>query len=180
MLAATNLYKTACPDCGEPTDGLMSGNIFYTKLPSGQTIYVQHNEKHQARNFLVKSKVLSEFVNLDWIPVAANERVPGKTRCEECEKHQNHIQAMQQEVEAGGVAWRCEECGNTGVVTADYLYAQKVRKESGIEPPEMCALSFPECELHREIGIDKCTTCETVTMLFAESQCEDCYDSNEE
>ena len=179
-MSVINLYKTVCPQCGIPTDGLMNGNIFYAQLPSGQMIYVQHNEKHKARNFLVKNKAISEFVTLQWHSVAAGERVPGKEMCEKCEAHKTDIVLMQQEVEAGGVAWRCEECNTAGVVTADYLYAQKIREDSGIKPPEMCALSYPKCELHKDVGIDKCTTCEKTTMLFADGQCGDCYDSNED
>ena len=180
-MSVVNLYKTTCPQCGVPTDGLMNGNIFYTKLPSEQLIYVQHNEKNQARNFLVKQGVLSEFVTLNWIPVAAGERVPGKTMCEKCAEHQQKIQYMQQEVEAGGVAWRCEECGNVGVVEADYDFAKDVRKESGVEAPNMCALNYEKCADHEEVGIKECqgTDCGKVTMIYEDDLCAECYEASE-
>jgi hypothetical protein len=181
-VSVVNLYKTTCPECGVPTDEIISGNIFYTKLPSGQTIYVQHNEKHQARNFLVKEKLLSEFVVLSWIPVAAGVRVPGKTMCEKCEAHRQHIQGMQEEVEAGGVAWRCTDCGNTGVVEADYDFAKDVREQAGIKPPDMCALSYEKCSAHEEVGIKEClgTDCGKVTMIYEDDLCAECYEAQEE
>ena len=179
-MSVTNLYKTVCPECGAPTDGILPGNIFHTQLPSGQTVFAQSHEKNQARNFLVKQGALSEFVTLKWIPVAAGQRVPGRDRCEKCEAHYARIKEMQEEVEAGGVAWRCEECGKAGVVTADYVFAQQIRRESGLEAPEMCAVNYEACADHEEAGIKECKACEKVTMIYADDLCGDCYDSNEE
>lgn len=182
-MSVVNLYKTVCPQCGVPTDGLMSGNIFHTTLPSGQLIYAKHNEKNQARNFLVKQGVLSEFANLNWVSVAAGERVPGKEMCEKCVDHTKRITHMQQEVEAGGVAWRCEECGSADVVDRDHEMSIRIREESGIKAPDICALNYMQCSDHEEAGIEKCTSCGKVTMIVEDGICGDCFellDSNDE
>jgi hypothetical protein len=73
--------------------------------------------------------------------IGENEKLPGSL-CEACEKE---VAEHAAEVAAGGVYFRCEACGATGVVKADAPLAAQARKGLGIPAPKPCGVEAGSC-----------------------------------
>lgn len=78
--------------------------------------------------------------------------------CDPCKKEEAEFT---REVKAGGIRWRCDQCHNSGVIKADSLYVQHLRKEKsevdwdhvGINmPPDDCPVCRQTPELERSTG----------------------------
>jgi len=59
--------------------------------------------------------------------------------CAECEKKNKEIE---DEVQAGGVYWRCADCGSAGALKADCDLSRAVREKAGIAAPDPCGVEF--------------------------------------
>ena len=66
------------------------------------------------------------------------EKLPGGP-CDDCNAEmEEHAEV----VKAGGVYWRCEDCGRTGAIRHTSPFAQLVRDELGVKPPDPCIAGF--------------------------------------
>lgn len=74
-----------------------------------------------------------------------SEKIPGSL-CVTCREQRDELKKI---VEAGGVFWRCMDCGSSGVIKKSE-YADAVRKQLGIEAPKPCGVEF---------GKDDCPAC---------------------
>lgn len=69
-----------------------------------------------------------------------NERIPGSL----CARCKTEKQEMKEEVEAGGVYWKCK-CGATGVIKRDSEIAKQVREASKIAAPGLVGYQSDAC-----------------------------------
>lgn len=76
-----------------------------------------------------------------------HERLPGSP-CEKCEKEINEHRAV---VEAGGVYFKCTDCGVEGVIRGTAQLAKDARKELKVEAPKPCGVEFSKKQ-----GCPKC------------------------
>lgn len=78
--------------------------------------------------------------------IGEHEKLPGGL-CEKCEKEEAEHKAI---VEAGGVYFRCVDCGVSGVIKATAPVAQVARAELKVPTPGLCGVEFtkndcPKC-----------------------------------
>jgi len=71
-----------------------------------------------------------------------------------CDACQNKNRKAKEEVEAGGVYWKCADCGSAGAIKAGHPLAEDVRKHFKLEAPEPCGIEFtkkecPVCSEHK-------------------------------
>ena len=116
-----NPVLTYCPRCGEATNELL--------LVGTAAKYECTNCQ---RKFIGRPRVCdncgsSTFTNLGKID-GTHERLPATDICDNCKKE---IKEFNEEIEKGGVAWKCEDCGNTGVIKHTAAFAKDFVKEHG-------------------------------------------------
>ena len=75
-----------------------------------------------------------------------NAQIP----CDLCDDCMAKEQACVEEVEKGGVYWRCLDCKSTGAIKAEAATAKEVRKAHGIPSPAPCGV---------EVTKDDCPVC---------------------
>ena len=136
-------HLCTCPSCNKDTQELTIG-VLYKAEYEGQTIYADRDSRAKTRRELGNP-------DIDWIHVKENERVPGNL-CADCEQH---FKAVKEEVAAGGIHFKCKECGWEGALKKDSGIAKDVRKHSGIQAPDPVGLEFESCEQHEDISPTK-------------------------
>jgi hypothetical protein len=67
--------------------------------------------------------------------------------CASCQEKNKQCEEM---VVAGGIYWKCGDCGSMGAVSGDSELSKRVRAQMGIEPPQACGVEFDK---------DTCPTC---------------------
>ena len=74
-------------------------------------------------------------------------RIPSNEPCDECKAKQA---AVKEEVERGGVYWKCTKCGSEGAVKAGHPLSVRVREQMKIEAPKPCGVDLtgqcPVCD----------------------------------
>lgn len=76
------------------------------------------------------------------------EKIPTMTPCRKCaEEIRKEKEEHRKVVEAGGVYFRCVECGQQGVVK-ESEFAAAVREAHGIPAPGLCGVEFVKCQEH--------------------------------
>lgn len=75
-------------------------------------------------------------------PVPDGRHLPGST-CDACVKELEEHRAV---VAAGGVYFKCVDCGTQGVVKAEAPFAGMVRKHAGIQPPDPVGAEFSKAD----------------------------------
>ncbi len=78
--------------------------------------------------------------------IGERERLPGGL-CAACEAE---VDVHKREVAAGGVYFRCTDCGAQGVIKAGVPFSRDVRKAHNLPPPAPCGVEFskddcPQC-----------------------------------
>lgn len=78
--------------------------------------------------------------------IGDHEKLPGDL-CEKCETEVKEHNAV---VAAGGVHFRCADCGISGVIRASAPLAKMARKQLKVEAPKPCGVEFtkkdcPKC-----------------------------------
>ena len=71
--------------------------------------------------------------------VEDHERLPAQDICDKCKEE---IKSFHEEVERGGVFWKCKDCKKEGVMKATAQYSILVRKAMKIEAPAKCGVEF--------------------------------------
>jgi hypothetical protein len=79
--------------------------------------------------------------------IGEHEKLPGGL-CEACEKEEAEHKVV---VEAGGVYFRCADCGVAGVIKGTSQFAIHARKQLKVEAPKPCGIEFTKKE-----GCPKC------------------------
>lgn len=131
-------HLTFCPRCGGETNELTLGVVFKGKDRQGRWHYYNQGQRRRVEKKL--GEILSDVQHVE-----EHERVPASQPCPACQKEMREFAA---EVEAGGVYFRCAECGAMGVVKGGTEFAAAVREAHGIPAPEPCGVEFNKCEEH--------------------------------
>ena len=71
-----------------------------------------------------------------------NEKLP-MGLCEECE---NKSKEAEEIVKAGGIYWKCSDCGSSGAIRAESGMAKAVRAHTGVAPPKPTGIEFSKEE----------------------------------
>jgi hypothetical protein len=135
-----NPHITYCPRCGKDVDLALLGALD-RKFSCDECKTVSYGSTHciKCRNDHKRDRDGKVEV------IADTERVPGAL-CEECLKEMREHRAV---VEAGGVYFRCVDCGCSGAIKSSE-FAEGVRKAAGIAAPGACGVEFnktdcPKC-----------------------------------
>jgi len=62
-----------------------------------------------------------------------------------CDKCIDELEKFKEEVETGGIYWKCKSCPGNGVLKASSQMAKAVREEYNITPPNPIGIEFPNC-----------------------------------
>ena len=89
-----------------------------------------------------------------------HEKIPIEV-CDDCIEKQK---ASDDAVKAGGIYWRCEDCGSEGAIIAEHDLSKHVRKEMDIEPPKPCGVA-----LNRKYGCPICAVDDAVEKAVEEA-----------
>ena len=129
-----NPHKTFCPKCGKESDELiLLGAVDYKYECSSC------GRMHIGRP---KSGVCSCGMTLGkGILIGDFEVLPASDFCDACQEELLYFKA---EVMKGEVFWKCDTCGNSGVIVAGFKLAVLIRKELRIEPPGLCGIDFTD------------------------------------
>lgn len=87
--------------------------------------------------------------------IGEHERLPASSLCDACTKE---VETFMQEVEAGGVYWKCRDCHANGVIKRS-PFAYKVRTATGT-PTGPCGIEFS-----RDDGCPACGQMDEVTEV---------------
>ncbi len=149
-----NPALTICPRCrGEGRDLVLAGNSNKWKCLNCDRLHVVYvgqalKMECECGNRYRNNK--SRWENVGKFDGSKDKAIGGL--CEACEKEMAEHKKI---VEAGGVYWRCKDCGSSGVIKADSDYSKAVRKELGIAPPKPGGVEFdsnacPICKEKKE------------------------------
>jgi len=76
-------------------------------------------------------------------------RLPATELCDSCNEE---LAQFDEIVKAGGVHWRCLDCGLSGTIGKSD-YADMLRDYMEIKPPVPCGVEFETCKEHLDAGI---------------------------
>lgn len=65
-------------------------------------------------------------LRIEAFDVAVPQHITGKSLCKTC---QNNQIEMETEINNGGIPWKCEDCGSTGVIKASSEFAIQFKKD---------------------------------------------------
>ena len=83
--------------------------------------------------------------NLKWTHVPIDQKEITMGICDECE---TELTIFQEELQKGGVFFKCLKCNKTGMIKGGAELAAIVRQEAGIATPNPCGIEFEECSQH--------------------------------
>ena len=125
----------SCTQCGEPTNALL---------------LLGHN------NYVVTCTCgVQQLAPAKTVRCTACDRIA--TNCRELDEYEYNIpyglcqtcddrqKAVQQEVAAGGVFWRCTTCHSEGAIKKEHPLAIEVRTQMGIDAPDPCGVEINSC-----------------------------------
>ncbi len=138
-----NAHMTVCPRCGEDGDEI-------ALLGSANKIYEcpRCNIRQLGSKICSKCKGSMQFLR----ELDDCERIPASEPCKKCQKE---LEDHKAEVEAGGVYWRCKDCGSEGVIMATSNYAKAVRDQHELHNGEPCGVKFSDKD---------CPVCSVIAM----------------
>lgn len=122
-----NPKRVSCTQCGgETNELLLVGNRdYFTICPKCNTRLIGGGKCPQCRE---------AGVNRTMLP----SRIPAGI-CDACQAKNKECEEV---VAAGGIHWRCSDCGSAGAIRGTSELAQAVRKQMGIELPAPCGIEF--------------------------------------
>lgn len=132
-----NPRLTVCPRCGGDTNEIvLLGNYNSIKECVGCGARVVGPTKECAcgcRNY----RVVRE---LD-----AHEKLTSSSLCDACAAELKEHEAI---VADGGIYFKCDQCGSSGVIRGSAQLAQALRRKTGKAAPEPIGVRFETCEQH--------------------------------
>lgn len=136
-----NPALTICPQCGEEgQDIILAGNSNKWKCLNcdrqqityvGQTIKMECPCGNHYRNNKDRWEKIGKFDG------SRDKAIGGL--CQRCEKENAE---HKKEVEAGGVYWRCKDCGASGVIKHTADYSKAVRTAMKIQAPDSAGVEW--------------------------------------
>lgn len=140
-------HMTFCRRCGEVAEELTVGELRKAEI-NGQWVYANRGRTHEAKMALIKQKLLNYGDTLHWQEVMEGERVPAQAFCNKCEEE---LEQWKMFVGAGGLYFKCKECGATGVIKytdTSKAMCDEVREKLGVPAPEPAGVEFDTCDQH--------------------------------
>lgn len=126
---------TVCPRCGQNGDEIVLLGIH-------NRMYECAASSCKARTIGRKEKTCPgcgcEVDRVFVREIREHERVSGSV-CGACQKE---LKEHQEVVEAGGIVFRCKDCGAKGVIKESAPLAKKVREQLKVDPPKPCGVEF--------------------------------------
>ncbi len=144
-----NPYMTICPRCGEDGDELIligSATGVYKCSECNMISYGGKPKQNICPNCKAKYSY-NKIRDLD-----EYEKIPASEPCSKCQKE---LEKHKAEVAAGGVYWRCKDCGSKGVIIATSNYAKAVRDQHELHNGEPCGVKFSDKD---------CPVCSVIAM----------------
>lgn len=77
--------------------------------------------------------------------IAEGEKLPGNEFCDKCKAEVAEHRAI---VEAGGIFFKCTQCGKEGVIKHRAPICAEVRKRLNVPAPKPCGIEFHKCSQH--------------------------------
>lgn len=134
-----------CINCGGDSNSLTVGVIRKGEDENGVIHYANRGQTDK-HNAMLRNKGLSEV--LQWETVTdTTERIPMGlcTKCEEQEK------LFKEELEKGGIFFRCKQCEKHGMIIGSHQLSIDIREHSGIKAPDPVGTEFITCKEHGEM-----------------------------
>lgn len=138
-------HLTFCPRCGGEGAAVTVGAMRKAQLETGQWAYANVGQTEEMGRKLEKAGAMGSRHSLLWVELGEREKVPDSDPCPKC---QEDLKQQREEVEKGGVYFRCSICGASGVIRAEVPYAEAVRIAYGKTNGEPCGVEFDECSQH--------------------------------
>lgn len=144
-------HFTYCPRCQRDDGGSTSIHIVKSVLPDGRIVYTEKSEPaiSRIRNEVRKALGTSTELNLHWVELDADEKVPANDLCGDCV---NELAKFAEIVSEGGVYVRCNACSLEGVAVKDSRLAISTREHANVGPKEPTGFSFDTCEQHSGVN----------------------------
>jgi hypothetical protein len=134
-----NPHMCYCPRCGgESPELMLIGNRTNVRECSGC--------KKELIGFMSSERcpTCGELAGAIIRTIGEHDKLPGGL-CVACQEEVHKEEAI---VKAGGVYFRCLECGKRGVIIASSRLAKGVRKTMKIAAPAPCGVEFGKCAEH--------------------------------
>lgn len=128
-----NPFLTFCPRCGGESQELLllgANDKVYTCDSCGKNHIGGGFRCQECKGNLSFSRHLRE-----------GERLPATDICDSCKKE---IKEHREEVERGGVYWKCDKCHNSGIIKAGTDLAVATREVHKLEAPVPCGIDFTD------------------------------------
>jgi len=143
-----NPYMTYCPRCGGDGPELLLLGAVHEKYtcPSCGTLHIGRPDKGQCARCANRYQTGQQWKVEE---IGESEKLPGSI----CDKCKENVKQLKEEVEAGGVYWRCIDCKAEGAIKRDHPFAKAVRDQGNIQPPDPVGVEFskedcPLCSEH--------------------------------
>ena len=123
-----------CPQCGKDNgEILLLGNRGYKDVcPHCRMVHYGG----------AKNKVCQRCgTRTERVQLTDGEKIPGAL-CPKCREQRDELKKI---VEAGGIFWRCRDCGQNGVIRKSD-YADAVREKLKIPAPKPCGVEFSKSD----------------------------------
>jgi hypothetical protein len=134
-------HMASCIRCGEE-NGLTVGVLVKATDENGNTVYTQQGRE----KWLNMNRSQAGLPALTgWEEVTDSKEVVPMGTCEKCDLE---ISNFKQELENGGVFFRCSGCETSGMVTGDTELAKMVRIHGKTPAPDPIGVEFNECSEH--------------------------------
>lgn len=147
-----------CPRCGCEVDKVVDQELEKKRrCPSCGAIYYGLPEKLGRARACRNCQCLYDRHTWKLVPTEEWERLPIKQPCDKC-KHELHM--MELVVKRGGIYWRCEKCGNSGVLSEHSKISKQVRELAKTPAPASIGL---------DLEPEQCPVCSGTVQLKGEA-----------
>ena len=140
------LHETYCPICGFEADELTVGAVLKYYGEDGELLGYGHP------GGVFAHELIEHEVSYTTKALEESERAPAGEPCVYCaEDIANQREDFKEEVERGGIHWRCDNCGLWGVIKHNDSrgFSARARRKAGIQPPTHMGVRFSKCKQHR-------------------------------
>ena len=136
-----HLFK--CPKCGKHTNEIGIGaTTVVHEIGDPSTVIGIYNTGERV-SFLKHNPKAANYPTRD---AYDGEVFTSNTLCDDCTAEYNSTVA--DVMKAGGIHWRCKECGRIGLILGDSPIAIETRLRHKVVPPKPIGIEFDRCDQH--------------------------------
>lgn len=137
-----NPRVTICVDCGKDVGVALLGRhdgLYKCRDCGGLSVGGKPHKNRPGHLGFSECPKCGAHDSYEWVgKIPEHEKLPIE-RCDECAAKQK---AADDEVKAGGVYWKCEDCQSRGAIRAEAPLSKAVREKTGISPPDPVGVQF--------------------------------------